>query len=468
MSGKLIHVVVLAAGEGKRMQSKRAKVLQPVGGRSMLWHGLASVVELKPDAIHVVVGHDAESVQREVERFGQHHPELTLNCVQQTERLGTGHAVQQAMPNVPDDATVLVMPGDMPLIRASSLQSLQAHFASSQAVLSVLSFFAQDPTGYGRILRDAQGQVTGIREQVDASAEELAVDEVNSGVLMVEAGQLNDCLGQLSNDNQQQEYYLTDCIGLTVQGGLAVTAEVCQDSNELLGANDPLQLATIEAHWQHRCVIALMEQGARLAMPQSLQIRGRVQVGRDVWIDRDVIFEGEVVLHDDVSIGAGSILRDCVLAAGTRIEPYCVLESTRTHGACQIGPFARLRPGTEIGPDCKVGNFVEVKNAVFEAGAKASHLSYIGDASIGAAANIGAGTITCNYDGVAKHRTEIGEQAFIGSNSSLVAPVRIGHRATIGAGSVVTKEAPDDALTLTRASQTSISDWHQRKRTDKK
>ncbi|MEM1082352.1 MAG: bifunctional UDP-N-acetylglucosamine diphosphorylase/glucosamine-1-phosphate N-acetyltransferase GlmU, partial [Pseudomonadota bacterium] len=452
-----LHVVVLAAGEGQRMRSARAKVLQPVGGVSMLQRVLLASAALEPAVVHVVVGFDADRVRAELAHFAQAHESPPFNCVEQRERLGTGHAVQQAIEQIPDQVDVLVLPGDMPLIQPDTLQSLRHAFLTQRAALTLISFKAEDPTGYGRILRDTDGQVRGIREQVDASDAERAIAEVNSGVLMAADQPLRQALARLGTGNEQHEYYLTDCVGLLVADGQTVSAVVCADADETLGANDPLQLATLEACWQQRATRSLLRQGVRMPMPHTVQVRGTVVHGRDVSVDAGVIFEGRVELGDDVHIGTGCVLRDCQLASGTRVEPYCVLEQSTTTGACVIGPYARLRPGTRVAADCKIGNFVEAKNAVFEAGAKASHLSYVGDARVGSAANLGAGTITCNYDGQAKHRTEIGAGAFIGSNAALVAPIRIGDRATIGAGSVITRDAPDDSLTLTRARQRSVS-----------
>ncbi|MEM7055069.1 MAG: bifunctional UDP-N-acetylglucosamine diphosphorylase/glucosamine-1-phosphate N-acetyltransferase GlmU [Pseudomonadota bacterium] len=463
-----LHIIVLAAGEGKRMQSARAKVLQPLGGEPMLQHVLAAAAGLEPAAMHVVIGFDANSVHDVVYTFDENQPNIDVNHVIQQERLGTGHAVQQAMQRVPDTARVLVLPGDMPLVRTGTLQQLDAVFRTSGAALVLTSFVAADPQGYGRILRAADGQVLAIREQTDVGAEEALIDEVNSGILMADAARLNGWLGRLNNDNQQQEYYLTDCIGLAVADGELVQAEICPDTDELKGANDSFQLAELEAVLQQQRTCDLMRQGVRMPMPHSVQIRGLVRVGRDVMIDAGVILEGAVELGDDVIVGTGSVVRNSRLASGTRIEPYSVLDNAETTGPCAIGPFARLRPGTIIAEGCKIGNFVETKNAQFEPSAKASHLSYIGDTHVGRRANLGAGTITCNYDGVNKHRTEIGEQAFIGSNSALVAPVKIGSRATIGAGSVITRDVPEASLTLSRARQKSLANWNNQKKTSKK
>ena len=445
-----LHVVVLAAGEGRRMNSERPKVLQPLGGAPMLGHVLAAVDPLDPAAVHVVIGAGAEAVR------AAFAGDATERCwVEQRERLGTGHAVEQALPGIPRGARVLVLPGDMPLVRSDTLRPL----IDSTVPLALLSFRAEDPTGYGRILRDEAGRAIGIREERDADAAERAIRECNSGVLIAERDRLADWLGRIGNDNAQGEFYLTDCIALAAADGCAVEAIVCADPDDVRGANDRAQLADLERVLQQRRRAALMAAGVSLPAPETVQLRGSVDAGRDVRIDAGAILEGDNRLGDGVEIGVGCVLRDCRLAAGTRVEPYSVLEGAETAGACTIGPFARLRPGTVLAAGVKIGNFVETKNARFAEAAKASHLSYVGDAEIGPGANLGAGTITCNYDGANKHRTVIGAEAFIGSNSALVAPVTIGDRATIGAGSVISSDAPADALTVARARARSVSDW---------
>jgi bifunctional UDP-N-acetylglucosamine pyrophosphorylase/glucosamine-1-phosphate N-acetyltransferase len=445
-----LHVVVLAAGEGRRMNSGRPKVLQLLGGQPMLGHVLDAVDGLAPAVVHLVIGAGADAVRAEFE--GRH----AIHWAEQRERLGTGHAVQQAVPGIPSGARVLVLPGDMPLVRTDTLLPL----VQSSAELALLSFIADPPTGYGRILRDETGRAIGIREERDASEAERAIREVNSGVLIAERDRLADWLERIGNDNAQGEFYLTDCIALAAADGCAVDAAPCDDPDDVRGANDRAQLADLERLLQQRRRRALMEGGVSLPVPESVQLRGAVRCGRDVRIDAGVVLEGEIELADGVDIGVGCVLRDCRLAAGTRVEPYSVLEGVETTGACTIGPFARLRPGTVLAAGVKIGNFVETKNAVFAGGAKASHLTYVGDAEIGASANLGAGTITCNYDGANKHRTVVGAEAFVGSNSSLVAPVTIGERATIGAGSVISGEAPADALTVARARARSVPGWH--------
>jgi bifunctional UDP-N-acetylglucosamine pyrophosphorylase/glucosamine-1-phosphate N-acetyltransferase len=443
-----LDVIILAAGEGRRMNSARPKVLQPVGGRAMLLHLLDSVDSLNPERIRVVVGAGEAQVRSVL---------ADRNCefVAQTERLGTGHAAAQALPGMDPDARVLILPGDMPLVRAETLEALLA----VQADLAVLSFIAEDPTGYGRILRDSDGLVRAIREERDASDQEREVQEVNSGVMAARAADLMAWLQAIDRDNAQGEYYLTDCIGIAADRGQVVRAAVASHPEELLGANDRRQLAELEQVHQTRARGALMVAGATLADPGRVCVRGTVTVGRDVFIDASVTLIGRVELGDEVEIGVGCVIQDSCLAAGTRVQPYCVLEGVTTTGPCTLGPFARLRPGTVLASGVKIGNFVETKNARFDEGAKASHLSYVGDAAVGASANLGAGTITCNYDGVNKHRTEIGKGAFIGSNSALVAPVRVGDEAVVGAGTVLTRDAPDGELTVARARQRSIAGW---------
>ncbi len=444
----MLEVVMLAAGEGKRMNSSKPKVLQAVGGQPMLHHLLDTARQLKPSRMRVVIGAGADQVRQAL-------CAPDIDWVLQSERLGTGHATAQALVHLDPDARVLILPGDMPLIRAATL----ARLLESSSDLAVLSFIAADATGYGRILRDAAGNVTAIREHKDASITEREIREVNSGVMCARAADFSAWSKHVQADNSQGEYYLTDCIGIAAGSGRRVDAIIADHADELLGANDRAQLALLEQVFQRRARQALFDQGATLFDPDSVQVRGQVRCGRDVTIDAGVVFNGRIVLGDEVSIGPGCVLTDCELAAGTRLAPYSVLDGVQTTGACTIGPFARLRPGTVLAEGVKIGNFVETKNASFAAGSKASHLSYVGDAEIGPRANLGAGTITCNYDGANKHRTTIGADAFIGSNTALVAPVDVCDRATIGAGSVISQKAPADSLTVARARQRTISGW---------
>lgn len=444
-----LHVVILAAGEGKRMKSSLPKVLQKVAGRPMLAHVIATARTLQPAGIHVVYGHRGDQVRA---AFAD---QSDLRWAEQARQLGTGHAVQQAMPDVPDDARVLVMYGDAPLFTADTLQRLLA--AGGRLALLVAEL--DDPTGYGRVLRDAQGHVAAVVEEKDASDEQRAVRLVNTGVIVADATALKDWLSRLSNDNAQGEYYLTDVAGMAAADFNAAEIVRVDDARETEGANDPWQLAQLERAFQQRAVRTLCLQGARVADPARIDIRGEVVVGRDVEIDVDVVFEGRVELGDGVRIGPFTRLKDVVLGPGTEVRAHCDLEGARAEGAVTIGPFARLRPGTVLADGVHIGNFVETKNAVLGVGSKANHLTYLGDAQIGARVNVGAGTITCNYDGVNKSTTTIGDGAFIGSNTALVAPVSVGAEATIGAGSVISHEAPAGKLTVARARQAVIEGW---------
>ncbi|WP_367347057.1 bifunctional UDP-N-acetylglucosamine diphosphorylase/glucosamine-1-phosphate N-acetyltransferase GlmU [Stenotrophomonas bentonitica] len=445
-----LHVIILAAGAGKRMKSDLPKVLQPIAGRPMLAHVIDTARQLQPDAIHVVYGHGGEAVRA---AFAD---QPDLQWAEQREQLGTGHAVQQAMPQVPDAAKVLVLYGDVPLIRLDTLQ----HLLSQPGRLAVLVADMANPTGYGRIVRNAEGKVGAIVEQKDANEEQLAIRTINTGIITADATALRAWLSQLSNSNAQGEYYLTDVFASAAADYTPADMAFVADAQEAEGANDPWQLSQLERAWQLREVRALCAQGARVIDPARLDIRGTVTVGRDVQIDVSVILEGSVELGDGVSIGPFTRLKDVKLAAGTVVKPHCDLEGVVSEGAADIGPFARLRPGTVLAEGSHVGNFVETKKIHLGAGSKANHLTYLGDAVIGSKVNIGAGTITCNYDGVNKSQTTIGDNAFIGSNSSLVAPVTIGDRATIAAGSVITRNAPPGELTVARARQQTIEGWH--------
>ena len=449
-----LHVIILAAGEGKRMKSDRPKVLQRIAGRPMLAHVVQTARELSPAGIHVVHGHGSGQVLATFES------EPGLQWAEQAEQLGTGHAVAQAMPAVPDGAQVLVLYGDVPLIRADTLRALLA----APGRLAVLAAEPDDPTGYGRIVRDAQGNVASIVEHKDADAEQRGIGLVNTGILAAEATVLKRWLAGLSSDNAQGEYYLTDVFAMAAAEYSGAEIVFVSDPVETEGANDPWQLAQLERAFQSRAAQSLCHAGARLADPARVDIRGSVSVGRDVEIDVSVVFEGEVRLGDGVRIGPFCRLRNVDLGAGTEVRAHCDLDGARTEGAVTVGPFARLRPGTVLADGVHVGNFVETKNTTLGVGSKANHLAYLGDAVVGAGVNVGAGTITCNYDGANKSTTTIEDGAFIGSNASLVAPVRIGRDATIGAGSVVTKDAPDGQLTLARARQGTVEGWQRPKK----
>ena len=444
-----LHVVVLAAGEGKRMKSALPKVLQKIAGRPMLAHAIDAARALSPQGIHVVYGHGGEAVRA---AFAD---QPDLQWAEQAQQLGTGHAVQQAMPGVPDDARVLVLYGDVPLITAHSLQRL----LDAPGRLAVLAADLPDPTGYGRILRDPEGRVAAIVEQKDADEDQRRIRLVNTGVIAADSTALKRWLEHLGNDNAQGEYYLTDVFAAAADEYAAAEIVVVADPLETEGANDPWQLARLERAFQLRQVQALCTDGARVADPARIDIRGTVRVGRDVEIDVDVVFEGDVELGDGVRIGPFCRIKDSTLAAGTEVRAHCDLDGACSEGAVHIGPYARLRPGTVLADGAHIGNFVETKNATVGVGSKANHLTYLGDAVVGAGVNIGAGTITCNYDGANKFTTIIEDKAFIGSNSALVAPVTIGEGATIGAGSVIGRNAPAGQLTVARARQVTLEGW---------
>lgn len=449
MSGTPLHVIVLAAGEGKRMKSAKPKVLMPLAGRPMLAHVLDTARALQPARIHIVYGHLGEQVQAALTDLGD------LTWVHQAEQRGTGHAVKLAMPGVPEDARVLVLYGDVPLIRNDTLQKLLALEMPLAALVTQLD----NPYGYGRVVRDGIGRIRAIVEEKDCTAEQRAISWVNSGILAADARRLRVWINNLTDANAQREYYLTDVFEQANDEGEPAEASLCINPQEVFGANDAWQLAGLERMYQRLRATQLAAAGVRFADPVRFDIRGEVSVGRDVEIDIDVILEGLVELGDEVRIGPFCRVRNSTLAAGTIVHSHCNLDGVVTHGPCDIGPFARLRAGTELGAHARIGNFVETKKARFGENSKANHLSYVGDADIGADVNIGAGTITCNYDGVNKHVTTIEDGVFIGSNTALIAPVRIGKDATIGAGSVISKEAPAAALSLARARQTTITGW---------
>jgi bifunctional UDP-N-acetylglucosamine pyrophosphorylase/glucosamine-1-phosphate N-acetyltransferase len=444
-----LHVVILAAGEGKRMKSRLPKVLHRIAGRPMLAHVVATARELDPEGIHIVYGHGGEQVRA---AFAD-QPDLVW--AEQSRQLGTGHALQQAMPDVPNAARVLVLYGDVPLLQAQTLRALLA----IEGGLAVLAAEPGDPTGYGRLMLDGNGNVQAIVEHKDASREQRQIGLVNTGIVAAEAGALRHWLSGLRNHNAQGEYYLTDVFAMAAADGRAAGVLRCEDTLETEGVNDPVQLARLERAFQLRAAQALMAQGVRIADPARFDQRGHVRAGSDVEIDVDVILEGEVVLGDGVRIGPYTRLRNVSLGEGSVVAAHCDLDGVVAESDCSIGPFARLRPGSELAAGVHVGNFVETKKARLGRGSKANHLSYLGDALVGAGVNIGAGTITCNYDGVNKFVTTIADGAFIGSNSSLVAPVTIGRDATIGAGSVISKDAPDGQLTVARGRQVTLPGW---------
>ncbi|HEX4871671.1 MAG TPA: bifunctional UDP-N-acetylglucosamine diphosphorylase/glucosamine-1-phosphate N-acetyltransferase GlmU [Nevskiaceae bacterium] len=447
-----IHAVILAAGKGTRMRSQRPKVLHEVAGRPMLAHVIDAAQAAGVQQAHVVVGHGADQVRQWAHAAG-----LALTFAEQREQLGTAHAVAQALPGIPDQARVWVLYGDVPLVDARTLEALARTPADGVALVTAR---LTQPRGYGRILRDAAGQVVGIVEENDASPEQRALTEINTGILAAPAGRLRQWLARVRNDNAKGEYYLTDVIGLAVAEGVAVQAVLAAEAQDLEGVNDRAQLARAERRYQQRQAQTLLDAGLTLADPARFDLRGELRHGQDVFIDVGVVLEGRVVLGDGVRIGPYAQLRDVVLGERCEVLAHSVLEGVRAGTAVRVGPFARLRPGTELADEVHIGNFVEVKQARLGTGTKAGHLAYLGDAVIGAEVNVSAGVITCNYDGANKHLTTIGDGAFIGSDSQLVAPVTVGARAFIAAGSTITREAPADQLTIARhRGQTSLAGW---------
>ncbi|MFM9384896.1 bifunctional UDP-N-acetylglucosamine diphosphorylase/glucosamine-1-phosphate N-acetyltransferase GlmU [Pseudomonas sp. UV AK001] len=444
-----LEIVILAAGQGTRMRSALPKVLHPIAGDSMLGHVIHSARQLDPQRIHVVIGHGADVVR---ERLAADD----LNFVLQDKQLGTGHATAQAVPFITAD-TVLILYGDVPLIEVETLQRLLKHVVPGQ--MGLLTVELDDPTGYGRIVRDANGKVAAIVEHKDATEAQRAITEGNTGILAVPASHLADWMSRLSNNNAQGEYYLTDVIEMAVGDGLVVATEQPHDPMEVQGANDRKQLAELERHYQLRAGRRLMAQGVTLRDPARFDVRGEVTVGRDVLIDINVILEGKVVIEDDVVIGPNCVIKDSTLRKGVVIKANSHIEGAVLGEGSDAGPFARLRPGTVLEARAHVGNFVELKNARMGEGAKAGHLTYLGDAEIGARTNIGAGTITCNYDGANKWKTVLGEDVFIGSNNSLVAPVDISAGATTAAGSTITQNVDNAQLAVGRARQKNIDGW---------
>jgi bifunctional UDP-N-acetylglucosamine pyrophosphorylase / glucosamine-1-phosphate N-acetyltransferase len=451
-----LSIVILAAGQGKRMKSDLPKVLQPLAGRPLLSHVLDAAKGLRADAIHVVYGHGGERVQQAL-------ASEPVNWILQAEQLGTGHAVAQAMPAIASDHNVLILYGDVPLVQGATIERL-AMQASAQSI-GVLTVVLADPSGYGRVVRDGAGNVVRIVEQKDANTKERAITEINTGLMSAPAGALRRWLTALRNDNAQGEYYLTDIIVAAVREGLRVNAVIAPTETEVLGVNDKVQLAQLEAALRAEKAKRLMLDGVTLADPLRVDVRGEVVAGRDVFIDVNVVMVGKVVLGDRVRIGPNCYLRDCRIDEDTELHPNCVIDRSTIGPRNSIGPFARLRPESVLHEDVHIGNFVEVKKSEIGAGSKANHLTYLGDATIGRKVNVGAGTVTVNYDGANKWRTEIGDGAFVGSGSMLVAPVKIGANANTGAGSTITKDAPAGKLTLGRARQVTIDGW---KRPEKK
>ena len=445
----MLNVVILAAGQGKRMRSDLPKVLHRLGGRPLLAHVLDTARELGAGRICVVYGHGGEAVREALDA-------ADIIWVRQEPQLGTGHAVLQTLTFLDADLPTVVLYGDVPLIGAPTLTRL---IEVAGRGLGVLTEDLDDPTGYGRIVRDDDGKILRIVEQRDASDEERAISEINTGFLAAPTAALMRWLPALGNDNAQGEYYLTDIVRLAIGEGMPVATTQPDEAWEVLGVNSKVQLAELERIHQYRNALLLMEQGVTLLDPDRIDVRGELDCGRDVTIDVNCVFEGRVVLGDGVEVGAHSVLRNAVIGAGTRIAPFSHIEEAEAGRGCVIGPYARLRPGTKLGEEVHIGNFVEVKNSTVADRTKANHLAYVGDATVGKDVNVGAGTITCNYDGANKHRTVIEDDVFIGSDTQLVAPVTVGRGATLGAGTTLTEDAPPDKLTISRVKQTTVPGW---------
>ncbi|MES2562354.1 MAG: bifunctional UDP-N-acetylglucosamine diphosphorylase/glucosamine-1-phosphate N-acetyltransferase GlmU [Pseudomonadota bacterium] len=447
-----VNVVILAAGQGKRMHSQLPKVLHPLAGRPMISHVISAASALTPARVCVVYGHGGERVPELIAGLDG----LNIVFARQEPQLGTGHAVQQALAYLTQSPITLVLYGDVPLIRAHTLQKL---VEASQDSVAVLTAELDDSTGYGRIVRDLDGHVREIVEEKDATPEQRAIREINTGLMALPTARLAAWLGRIKNENAQQEYYLTDVIKLALHDGVSVNTVSVSSVWESMGVNSRAQLAQLERVYQRDYAEQLLERGVALADPGRIDVRGTLSCGEDVSIDVNCVFEGEVSLGDGVYIGANCVLKNISIAAGARVEPFCHLDSAQIGMRCRIGPYARIRPGTKLEEDVHIGNFVEVKASDIAAGSKANHLAYIGDTTIGTNVNVGAGTITCNYDGVNKHRTVIEDDVFIGSDTQLVAPVTVRRGATIGAGATITREVAAGTLALTRVKQISIEGW---------
>lgn len=463
-----LSIVIMAAGKGTRMKSARPKVLHKLAGRPMLAHVIGTTASLQAAQQIVITGHGAELVEA---GMAQAFPQAPLRFVRQEPQLGTGHAVQQAVPVLPDEGITLILNGDTPLIQASTAQALVDACGGDK--LALLTITLADPTGYGRIVRDASGErVLAIVEHKDATPEQRAIREVYTGMMAAPTARLKAWLSRLTNDNAQGEYYLTDVVAMAQAEGLAVVAAQPQDEVEVLGVNSPAQLAELERRHQRVQAERLMEQGVRLADPARFDLRGTLQCGRDVDIDVNCIFEGSVTLGDEVQVGANCVIRNARIAAGAVIHPFTHIDGDKqgvsVGEGSLIGPFARLRPGAELGREVHIGNFVEVKNSTLADGAKANHLAYLGDATVGERVNYGAGSITANYDGANKHRTVIGNDVHVGSNCVLIAPITLGDGATIGGGSTLGKDAPAGQLTVARAKQVSLAGWQRPQKSGQK
>ncbi|MHC3045806.1 bifunctional UDP-N-acetylglucosamine diphosphorylase/glucosamine-1-phosphate N-acetyltransferase GlmU [Acinetobacter nosocomialis] len=450
-------VIILAAGKGTRMRSQLPKVLQPLAGRPLLGHVIKTAKQLLAENIITIYGHGGDHVKQ---TFAQEN----IQWVEQAEQLGTGHAVQMTLPVLPKDGISLILYGDVPLVRQTTLEQLVE--VSSKTGIGMITLHVDNPTGYGRIVRQ-DGKIQAIVEHKDATDAQRQIQEINTGIYCVSNAKLHEWLPKLSNENAQGEYYLTDIVAMAVADGLEIASIQPELAFEVEGVNDRLQLAALERDFQQQQAKELMQQGVTFADPARFDLHGSVKVGHDVRIDVNVIIEGDCELGDFVEIGAGCILKNTKIAAGTKVQPYSVFDGAIVGENTQIGPFARLRPGAKLANEVHIGNFVEVKNTTIGLGSKANHFTYLGDAEIGADSNIGAGTITCNYDGANKHKTTIGDAVFIGSNSSLVAPVTIGNGATVGAGSVITKDVAEQSLSFERAQQISKANYQRPQKREK-
>ena len=452
-----MNIVILAAGQGKRMHSNLPKVLHPLAGKALVSRVIDCARRLSPQTLCLVYGHGGDAVRSTLDA-----PDLAWAL--QEPQLGTGHAVQQALPHLKGDGTTLILYGDVPLIRTETLKTL---VQAAHGALAILTVELADPTGYGRIVRNEAGQVVRIVEQKDASAEERNIREINTGIMAMPTARLGEWLSRLSNNNAQKEYYLTDIVSMAVAEGLPIHTTHPKKEWEVVGVNNKVQLAELERVAQRDSAEQLMELGVRLADPARLDVRGELTCGRDVFIDVNCVFEGKVELEEAVEVGPNCVIKNARIGAGTRLAAFTHIEDAIVGPDGQIGPFARLRPGTELGADVHIGNFVEIKKTKIAAHSKANHLAYLGDAIIGSRVNVGAGTITCNYDGANKFQTIIEDDAFIGSDTQLVAPVTVGRGATLGAGTTLTKDAPPDTLTLSRAKQVSVTGWKRPVKTKK-
>lgn len=446
-----LSIVILAAGQGKRMHSQLPKVLHQLAGKTLLEHVVATAYQLNPEqSPFVIYGHQGEQVRQTLSH-------LNVTWIQQKEQLGTGHAVLQALPSLPENDRVLILYGDVPLVSTETLKQFIAHTPAN--ALGIITAQFTNPNGFGRVIRNTQQHITHIVEEKDANTAERSIHEINSGIYLIPAKQLHQWLPKLSNDNAQREYYLTDIIKYASQDNIAIHSTQPMQCEEVYGINDRLQLANLERFYQRNCAEQLMLKGVTLIDPNRFDLRGELNAGQDVIIDINVIIEGKVTIGNNCRISANCILRDVIIADNVEIKANSIIEGADIGTNCMIGPFARLRPGTELSTNVHIGNFVEVKKSWVGQDTKINHLSYIGDSEIGKSVNVGAGTITCNYDGVNKHKTTVKDHVFIGSNSSLVAPVTLGEGATIGAGSTITHDAPAHQLTIGRARQCTIENW---------